>query len=360
MHDDLIDRIYEAAALPDLWPSVLDSVTEVGQGDCTLLFTVTREDVRWTYSAKGSWCEDYAAQGWPAKTDRPFRLLEAQHAGFLGDLDVYTREELDSEPVYRDYLRPLGLGWGVATAIEVPSGNTLIVDVERRWECGPVDRATIARLDELRPHLARAALISARLSLERARTVSMTLDLLGLAAGVIGEHLRLVTANTKFEALIPHIIQDRRDRVRLAQSSADTLLQQALSNALASGPRNAVHSIPVPASGDAKPHIIHLVPIRRQARDVFASASAMMVVMPIGEQSVPSVAVIQSLFDLTAAEARVARAISECKGVSDIAEQTGVSKETVRTQLKSVFEKTGLHRQSELVALLSGKQIPFK
>ena len=119
MHEDLIDRIYEAAALPDLWPSVLDSVTEIGNGDCTLLFTVTREDVRWTYSAKGGWCEDYAAKGWPEKTDRPFRLLGAQHAGFLGDLDVYTREELDREPVYRDYLRPLGLGWGVATAIGV-------------------------------------------------------------------------------------------------------------------------------------------------------------------------------------------------------------------------------------------------
>jgi DNA-binding NarL/FixJ family response regulator len=359
MHDDLIDRIYEAAALPDLWPSVLDKVTEVGDGDCTLLFTVTREDVRWTYSAKGGWCEDYAAKGWPAKTDRPFKLLQAQHAGFLGDLDVYTREELDNEPVYRDYLRPRGLGWGAATAIEVPCGNTLIVDVERRWESGPVDAATLARLDQLRPHLARAALISARLSLERARVASATLELLGLPAAVISDSLNLLAANPRLEALVPRVVQDRRDRVRLAQPSADALFQQALSEALTAAAAGAVHSIPIPAAGDEKPYIVHLVPIRRQARDVFARASAMMIVMPIGEQGVPSVAVIQSLFDLTAAEARVAAAVAQCREVSDIAAQSGVSKETVRTQVKSVLAKTGLRRQSELVALLSGKQLPM-
>ena len=147
----LIDRIYEAAALPELWPSVLDQVNDVGGGFATFLLTATSDNVQWTYSARGSVCEDYMAEGWPAKTDRPFRLLAARHAGFLGDLDVYTREEMDREPVFTEFMRPRGLGWGAATAVEVPSGNTLIFNVERRWETGPVDSDTIKRLDELRP-----------------------------------------------------------------------------------------------------------------------------------------------------------------------------------------------------------------
>jgi len=359
MHEQLIDRIYEAAALPDLWPSVLDGVNEVGNGFATFLFTATREDVRWTYSANGGYCEDYMAEGWPERTDRPFRLLKAQHAGFLGDLDVYTREELDREPVFTEFHRPRGLGWGAATAIEVPSGNTLIVNVERRWESGPVDRDTIARLDILRPHLARAALISARLSLERARIASMTLELLGLPAAIIGSRLQILAANRGLEELMPHVVEDRRNRVHVSQPAADKLLEVALAELLAPERAEVVRSIPIPAHGTETPHILHLVPVRRHARDVFGSASAIMVVLPIGQHEVPSAAVIQSLFDLTAAEARVARAVAECRDVRDIAEHAGVSKETVRTQLKSVLDKTGLHRQSELVALLTGKQLPL-
>lgn len=355
MHEDLIDRIYEAAALPDLWPSVLDRVNEVGDGYATFLFTATREDVRWTYSANGGYCEDYMAEGWPAKTDRPFRLLRAQHAGFLGDLDVYTREELDREPVFRDFHRPRGLGWGAATAIEVPCGNTLIVNVERRWETGPVDHNTIAQLDHLRPHLARAALISARLSLERARIATMTLDLLGLPSGIISNDWRLLAANQKLEALMPHLLEDRRDRVRLSQPQADKLFMEALST-----PTDVVRSIPIPAQDSEIPHVLHFIPIRRNARDVFSRASAILVVMPIEAQQVPSAAIVQSLFDLTAAEARVARAIAGCQDVSEIATHSGLSRETIRTQLKSVLEKAGLHRQSELVALLSGKQLPLE
>ena len=44
--------------------------------------------------------------------------------------------------------------------------------------------------------------------------------------------------------------------------------------------------------------------------------------------------------------------------VKDIARAQGTSLNTVRSQLKSVFEKLGVHRQSELVrSLLSG---PFQ
>jgi hypothetical protein len=52
-------------------------------------------------------------------------------------------------------------------------GNYLIVP---RWtERGPFERNVVQKLDELRPHLALRALMSARLQLERARIASETL-----------------------------------------------------------------------------------------------------------------------------------------------------------------------------------------
>ncbi|MDP3074187.1 helix-turn-helix transcriptional regulator [Bradyrhizobium sp.] len=61
-----------------------------------------------------------------------------------------------------------------------------------------------------------------------------------------------------------------------------------------------------------------------------------------------------SLFDLTPAEARVARGLAAGKTVDDLAGDNGVSPNTVRVQVRGVLEKTGCRRQTEVVALLGG------
>lgn len=62
---------------------------------------------------------------------------------------------------------------------------------------------------------------------------------------------------------------------------------------------------------------------------------------------------MQSLFDLTAAEARVARSLASRKTVEDIATDGGISPNTIRTHVRGVLEKTGCNRQVDIVALLT-------
>ena len=346
--------------LPDLWPAVLDGLNEVGDGYATLLFSATAEWVKWAGSERAGFVHDYIAEGWPGRTGRAFRLVAARHAGFLGDLDVYTREEMDREPVFTEFLRPRGLGWGAATAVQVPNGDTLVFDVERRIETGPVDQATVARLDGLRPHLARAGLLSARLAFERAHAAVIALDIVGLPAAVLGHNKRILTANPRLEALMPDVVLDRRQRVALTDRSADALLAEALGRLALPGDHGGVRSFPVPSRHERAPMIIHLLPIRLAAHDVFSNASAILVVTPVVPAEVPTAEVLQGLFDLTPAEARVARSIAGRQTVEAIAEGLGVSRETVRSQLKAVLAKTGAARQVDLAALLSGASLPGK
>ena len=63
-------------------------------------------------------------------------------------------------------------------------------------------------------------------------------------------------------------------------------------------------------------------------------------------------------FGLTPCEARVAAALSTGMTPSEIARHHGISMGTVRSQLKSVFEKTGTKRQPELIAVLA-RLLPF-
>lgn len=72
-----------------------------------------------------------------------------------------------------------------------------------------------------------------------------------------------------------------------------------------------------------------------------------------GPPAVPPEELFGALFGLTGAEARLARGILTGRSPAEYARQAGVRMATVRTQLHSVFVKTGVTRQAELVALLS-------
>jgi DNA-binding CsgD family transcriptional regulator len=61
---------------------------------------------------------------------------------------------------------------------------------------------------------------------------------------------------------------------------------------------------------------------------------------------------LATTFDLTPAEARVATRIVAGRSVKQIAGELGTATATVRSQIKSIFEKTGVHRQADLIRLL--------
>ena len=82
-------------------------------------------------------------------------------------------------------------------------------------------------------------------------------------------------------------------------------------------------------------------------------AYALLVLNPIDQKALPSAELVRSLFDLTAAEARVARKLAAGLSPEQIAEEGDVSINTVRTQVRKILEKTGCNRLPELVAMVS-------
>jgi DNA-binding CsgD family transcriptional regulator len=62
--------------------------------------------------------------------------------------------------------------------------------------------------------------------------------------------------------------------------------------------------------------------------------------------------VLRRVFGLTPAECLLAAALMRGESLKLHADRSGVTRETVRSQLKAIFEKTGTHRQGELIATL--------
>jgi DNA-binding NarL/FixJ family response regulator len=104
--------------------------------------------------------------------------------------------------------------------------------------------------------------------------------------------------------------------------------------------------------------IAHVIPIRGSARDIFSRCAAMLMLTPVTRPEAPSVELIRSLFDLTPAEARVARGLAAGQTVKDLAADSSTSANTVRTHVNAVLTKMGYSRQSDVVALLNGLRPP--
>ena len=82
-------------------------------------------------------------------------------------------------------------------------------------------------------------------------------------------------------------------------------------------------------------------------------AVGLLTLVDLDERFTPNCAILQAVFGLTKAEARLACELACGDTIEDIAEEHGVSISTARVQLKSIFAKTGTNRQAELVAVLT-------
>lgn len=357
MDERFLESLYEAAIVPELWPGVLKRFQSQTRGAGAVLVTVAAGRARWISSSPEF--DEVVATHFERFPDnaRTARLLGRNHAGFLRDVDIFSSDEMALEPVYADFLLPRGLGIGVATSIVSPSGEAFILHAEREWKEGPVDAAQIRRLDGLRPHLARAMVLSARLDFERARSATQALETMGLPAAVLDRSGRPVAMNPLLAAMLPEVAQDRIARLTLTHAPADALFAAALA-AIGSAPADAaVRSIPIAQQGDRPPLILHLSPIRGAAHDIFTRAATILVVTPVVLGELPSASVVQGLFDLTPSEAKLAALIAAGIRPRDAAATLGVTESTARTTLKRVMAKTGLHRQAELVGLLRGARL---
>lgn len=360
MDDAIIDQLYEAAVVPELWPKVLQQFLQLTGAKDAMVSNWHKGAVRavsTTPEFQQMWWDVMERYPGPSN-ERTVQLFATKHAGFLVDTDVFAPETLHDVPIYRDFFIPRGYGSATATAIFVPTGDIFCLHLERSLAEGTFAPAIVKRLDAIRPHLARAGLISARLDAMRATTLAQALDTVALPAAVLGRGGRIVAANARLDAFEPAIVLDLPSRIVLTDPAADRLLVKAL-EALGNPRHNgAVQSIAIPAREQRPPVIVHLAPIRGAAHDVFARAHALLVATPVVPKDVPTSDVVQGLFDLTPSEAKLATLIAAGHRPVGAAAKLGVTQETARTTLKHVLAKTGLNRQADLVGLLTGAAFP--
>lgn len=343
----LIDDIYQAAVLPETWPRVIDAIAR--EVDCFggSIISIGTGGATWTASENcQSHVEKMITGGWTGRNIRAERLVALNQIGFFSDYDLVTQEEIDTQPIYTDFLRPIGLGWVVGATLMSDQRRSFFA-IDRRFEDGPVPETAKTFLNGIRPHLARAVMISDQISLERTRGILNGLELLRFPAVAVNAAGKPRLFNGQFNSLEPLIATNAVGRLAFRDRDANTLFMAALGT-LDAAPRSfAVFD------ANLDPVAVHVVPLRQSGRDLFSDVEAIVAFIPLASPGLPFRSLVQNLYEFTEAEARTAELLLDGLPVHDIARKLCVGVETTRTHLKRLMKKCGCSRQADLVSKFS-------
>jgi len=352
--DSIVDEIYEAAFIPEKWPRVLNLVGEAAGGTGGEIFLAAQAKSHFVISEHllPIW-EDCVKAGVMELSNNPraTRMLAKNHPGFITELDIVTMDEMNSLPMYVQGLRPAGYGWGAGSFVPLVNGDTLVFSFEKRFDAGPVTAEAVATLDGLRPHLARAGVISARVSFERVKAALSSLGEIGLPALAIDSGCRQLAENQLVSELRPYLSYGAFNNIQFKDKKADDLFRAAILTI--NRDQGESRSFVATTDEQTQPAIVHVLPVRKNAHDIFAKAAAIVVGNIPHSARHPNADVLNSILDLTPAQSRVARMLLTGKSLQAAALELGVSRETAKTHLNAVFAKTGTRRQADLIVLLS-------
>jgi DNA-binding CsgD family transcriptional regulator/PAS domain-containing protein len=274
--------------------------------------------------------------------------------------DIMSDEDLMSSDYYQHYLQPIDLFRILGVDTAEPGGMLARLRVSRRRSearFGDEERTLLARIT---PHLRRALQIYATLN----RTTSErdiyagAVDQLSVATIILDEQGRLLNNNALATALLEKAdgLMLKDQHLHLSGRDLNRALQEALSEIIRAqqdGATAVVRALRVPRSGERADLglVIRPVPPSDRGKGQSIPCAAIFISDPDLKETA-SRQTLGELFGLTPAEANLAILLARGLSLAEVSETQHISQHTARAQLKSVFAKTGVSRQAELVRLV--------
>jgi DNA-binding CsgD family transcriptional regulator len=361
---NLIEKIYEAASFPVRWVEVLGDLEKLAGAAASGLFSIDlasrSDEVSYiaTPSAVASMHELLNTE-WRFKNNRPALAMTKESPRFRTTYDLISEKDMETDEFRLGFLIPRGLDEELGTIIVAPDGKAVVVSLVRRHGAPRYARETVDMFTRIRPHLARSMMLATRAGLRQSEITTQLLSALGVPAVVLTGGGTVVAANESFPFDSVYFTTDAKDRLTPLVSASERLLREAIADSLmdrSSTPK----SFPIFGLEESQPYIADLLPMPGDAQDLFSRARFVLILTKLATPTPPPVSVLRALYDLTPTEADIARALAYGDTVGAISNERERSRETIRAQLKTIFDKTGTSRQTELVSLLLGRAVQIK
>jgi DNA-binding CsgD family transcriptional regulator len=281
-------------------------------------------------------------------------------------------EELVAEhPFYQEFLLPHDRRYLTATKLVDTPEATVVFAMLSSERQGPLPAQAIAFLERLMPHLRRAVRISIRnfVYSTQALVGHMLVNKLRQPVILMSTSGEVMHSNEAAQELLrsTRLVQVQDGRLKLPRQQGEELLRRCeeleQSVKVASAEGQPVPSVTTPSefrslhiTDEAGAEVVYAfftVLTPQGAMGTFGLRPVVMLLF-YHPHSAPAIdsSLLYAVFGLTPAECRIATLLAEGLSLKQIAQAQGTQHETVRKQLRSIYQKTSTNRQPELIRLL--------
>jgi DNA-binding CsgD family transcriptional regulator/PAS domain-containing protein len=368
----LIGAIYDAALDAAVWPDALGKSAKYLAGVGALLFTKDATTRKFALHHADARLDPAFVKLYAEKYSRIDPSTSAHYFADIGEpvsiVDFGPIDEFRATRIYREWAQPQGLVDFLTVSIDKNATTVAMYGLFRHERQGLVDDITRQRTRLIAPHIRRAVLIGRAIDLKAAQAASFAdaFDRLSSSMLFIDATGRIVHANAAAHRMLAlgNVVRAAPGgRITSNDPNLGEALRKIFEDAGKGDDALGIQGIAFPIiARDGENYVGHVLPLTSGARTKTGSAFAAAAVLLVqkAELAMPAAPeVLAKTFKLTPTELRVLLAVSEFGGVAEIADSFGISETTVKFHLKSLFDKTGARRQTELVKLLAGFTTPL-
>jgi DNA-binding CsgD family transcriptional regulator len=351
----IIGRIQSAARDPEEWPRAIAAIAEVCGGHSGVLYEHDRRRPASTMIAApgidpgliGPYQQYYhALDPWNRSA-----LCAPMH-GVHRSNEILTDTEFLRSEFYQDHSRHAGIFYSMGIVVDRTADSMAIFGVQCGYRKGPFTDEAAAIVRHVMPHLRQAYLTrrAMRTVTRMCATLSETLHFLPSPVLVVDGAGRLEFANHSAEALLRAGDGLRLDRgvVRptnreQARLFAGTLAELARATG---GVRPPTHDIAVRRAAGDRPLLLRFAALPQGDG---GDGPRIAIFVDLATGAARNIERLQGALRLTKAEARLLEGLVAGYSLAALSERQRVSVNTLRVHLSRLFQKTGTHRQAELV-----------
>jgi DNA-binding CsgD family transcriptional regulator len=358
----LLEALYEAPLDSSRWEEFLGLTAAAAGGEAATLLLHDSSDAQsmmsWEWGFHPEVTELYAAHFGAIDV---WRSAVTAASDWVGISEQFVPScSLKRTEFYNDLLLPYGIPHGIFAMVESGPARVANLSICRGARAGPFAEENLAIVRFLKPHIHRAYRLHSELAAANSRSAGLFCALDALSTGVIliGPRMQVVTMNRAAERIVAagDGLLATRDGLKAERQAESNLLVKSIQQASTPRPEGlSVGGTVLVSRHTCPPLQILISPVRNSTAFTLCPAqtiSAIAFVVDPSQRQRPTQDILRALFGLTPAECRVALLLCDGKAPKAIAGTLGVSVETVRSQIKSIFSKTGVKRQGELIRLL--------
>lgn len=351
-----VASLQQAALEPQAWEDALEAIVTLSGGNVGNLLAVGGPgwlQANWFSGVEQGDPDELVRHGVadPQRNPRLRAGLATPEMQCQSDDQILAPGERDRFPVYRALDR---LGTGFASWVTVhrtPSLNVaLVVGSDALSESRKHDREIFMRF----AGVARQS-IRMQIALEErgGLVLADALEKLSAAAFLCAADGRVIQLTPAAEALVRdgRVLQIVGGRLKARRHGDHRELASAMGQAVGEEEEVCRTLLAADAQGERR-LMLDVARLRRNPYSLGSAPSVMVIARDERPRTRTGAAAIGAAFGFTSAETAIAEALARGCSPEQIAVERGVSLNTVRTQIRSIFDKAGVTRQAELTRLV--------